>query len=128
MALKVLTANSEEGMVDAFRREAQSACRVRHPNAVRVFDFGLIPGGSAFLVMEMLEGPTLDRILADQGPMRLHAAAPIMRAVLSALGAVHKQGLVHRDVKPANVILHTEDEGREDAGSLRRLWRRPRDG
>ncbi len=112
VALKVLTKIDGPGALDQFRREAQSACRVRHPNAVRVFDFGLLPSGSAFLVMELLEGPTLDTVLKVKGRLELEEALTATRAVLSALGAAHKQGLVHRDVKPANVVLH-EDDGRQ---------------
>jgi CheY-like chemotaxis protein len=110
VALKVLHSGASSDSVEAFRREAQNCCRVRHPNAVRVFDFGLLPQGSAFLAMELLEGPTLEYVLAKVGKLPLERAVPIVRSVLGALGAVHKQGLVHRDVKPGNVLLHSEDE------------------
>jgi CheY-like chemotaxis protein len=110
VAIKVLHAGAGPAAVDAFRREAQNCCRVRHPNAVRVFDFGLLPQGSAFLAMELLEGPTLEYVLAKAGKLPMDRAVPVVRAVLGALGAAHKQGLVHRDVKPGNVLLHSEDE------------------
>jgi eukaryotic-like serine/threonine-protein kinase len=106
--VKVLTRSGEHGSIDALRDEAQRACRVRHPNAVRILDFGLLPPRSAFLVMELLEGPTLDVALKRAGQLRVDVAVSHVRGVLGALAMMHKQGLVHRDVKPANVLLHRE--------------------
>jgi serine/threonine protein kinase len=108
VAVKVLTRTGPHGTIEALRDEAQRACRVRHPNAVRVLDFGLLPPRSAFLVMELLEGPTLEVALKRAGQMTEQAATTIIRDVLGALAAMHKLALVHRDVKPANVLLHRE--------------------
>ena len=110
VAVKVLTRAGEHGSIDALRSEAQKACQIRHPNAVRVFDFGLLPPSSAFLVMERLEGQTLDQAVKQQGTLGPDVVLPAVRGVLGALAAMHKQGLVHRDVKPANVLLHREQE------------------
>jgi serine/threonine protein kinase len=109
VALKVLTATGSPRAIEIFRSEAQSACRAKHPNAVRVLDFGLLPPESAFLVMELLEGPSLQTVLDLKGRFELEQALTATRAVLSALAMAHKQGLVHRDVKPSNVVLHEED-------------------
>ena len=111
VAVKVLHPGMKGG-VTAFRREAQNACRVRHHNAVRVFDFGVLDNGTAYLVMELLEGPTLEQKLVEAKELSLEHAIAVSRGVLAALGAAHRQAIVHRDVKPQNVVLHTED-GRE---------------
>jgi len=112
VALKILRAAKDASAVAAFRREAQIACRVRHPNAVQVYDFGLLPPDGAFLVMELLEGPTLFEVQKTRPLIGLEDALGHTRAVLSALAAAHKQGLIHRDVKPANVVLHQDQAGR----------------
>ncbi|MBK7857986.1 MAG: protein kinase [Archangiaceae bacterium] len=111
VAIKVLSRTGPHGSIEALRREAQSACQVRHPNAVRVFDFGLLPPSSAFLVMELLDGITLDATLAQRGPFNPEVALSTVRGVLGALAVMHRQGLVHRDVKPANVLMHRENGG-----------------
>jgi len=111
VAVKVLTRAGDHGTIDALRKEAQCACRVRHPNAVRVFDFGLLPPSSAFLVMELLDGQTLDAKVRAQGRLGTDVVLPAVRGVLGALAVLHKQGLVHRDVKPANVLMQRERGG-----------------
>ena len=89
-----------------FRREGISACRVRHPNAVSVLDFGVTEGHIAYMVMELLEGRSLQEELAAEGPMKPQRCLEILRPVCSMLGEAHDEGLVHRDIKPANVFLH----------------------
>ena len=91
-----------------FRREAQNACRVRHENAVRVFDFGFTQDSAPYIVMELLTGPTLDEELHGKGPYPVMRIAEILPPVMRALGVAHGQGIVHRDMKPANVMLHRE--------------------
>ncbi len=110
VAIKVLAKDVAHATIDEFRREAQKACRVRHDNAVRVFDFGHLVTGSAFLVMELLEGPSLEQMIRIAAPLPVERSLSIMRPVLAALAAAHKQGIVHCDVKPANIMLHREDE------------------
>ena len=95
--------------VARFIREARSAARLSHPCVVSVYDQGT-DGGSVFLVMEFVEGETLRDRLRAQGPLPVEEAVPIAEAVLSALDAAHRAGLVHRDVKPENVLL--ADDGR----------------
>ncbi|MBL8957632.1 MAG: protein kinase [Myxococcaceae bacterium] len=124
VAVKVLTRGGERGSIEALRKEAQRACRVRHPNAVRVVDFGLLPPSSAFLVMEMLDGETLDAKV-KKGRLGTDLVLPAVRGVLGALAVLHKQGLVHRDVKPGNVLMHKERGGETpkliDFGTARSL-------
>ena len=108
VAVKVLqgSANANPDSLARFRREGITACRVRHPNAVQVMDFGVTPGGVAYLVMELLSGYSLDRELVDGRRITLARTVKIMVPVCDALAAAHRYGIVHRDVKPANIFLH----------------------
>ena len=106
VAVKVLRlqgAVSSEALA-RFRREAEIAARLEHPNIVQVLDFNSLPSGEPFLVMELLKGESLaQRLLA--GPMALEAAQNVVRQVGSALQAAHRAGVVHRDLKPENIFL-----------------------
>jgi serine/threonine protein kinase len=94
-----------------FAREARALTALAHPNIVSVVDSG-VASDTAFLVMELLEGETLSARL-KRGALSVTAALVIMRQLLSALGFVHEQKLVHRDVKPANIFLQAEGDGRD---------------
>src|SRR5690606_4861144 len=87
-----------------FEREALAASRIEHPSVVRVLDFGRLPGGVPFLVMEHLAGETLEEVLARRGTLSLGEACEWLRPIASALDAAHALGIVHRDVKPANIL------------------------
>jgi eukaryotic-like serine/threonine-protein kinase len=105
VALKVLVAElaADKRATRRFVREARATARLTHPNVARVYDFGR-DGGVPFLVMELLQGETLaDRLAA--GPLPPAEAARIAASVADALDAAHQLGIVHRDVKPANVML-----------------------
>ncbi len=108
VAIKVLqaSANANPDSLARFRREGITACRVKHPNAVQVMDFGVTPGGVAYLVMELLSGYSLDQELIDGRKVPLPRTVRIMVPVCEALAAAHRFGIVHRDVKPANIFLH----------------------
>jgi serine/threonine protein kinase len=108
VAIKVLqaSANANPDSLARFRREGITACRVKHPNAVQVMDFGVTPGGVAYLVMELLSGYSLDQELVDGRKVPLARTVRIMVPVCEALAAAHRSGIVHRDVKPANIFLH----------------------
>ncbi|MEI2775314.1 MAG: Stk1 family PASTA domain-containing Ser/Thr kinase [Tetrasphaera sp.] len=111
VALKVMRPHlaADEAFVSRFRREARSAARVSHPNFVAVFDQGE-DDGQIFLAMEFVPGRTLREVLQDEGPLTPRAALDIMEPVLEALAAAHAAGLMHRDVKPENVILRDDGQ------------------
>ncbi|MDU0315169.1 Stk1 family PASTA domain-containing Ser/Thr kinase [Phycicoccus sp. M110.8] len=110
VALKVLRADlaQDEAFVTRFRREARSAARLSHPNVVAVFDQGE-DDGLMFLAMEYVPGQTLREVMRAEGPLTPRAALDILAPVLQALGAAHRAGIIHRDVKPENVILREDD-------------------
>ncbi len=110
VALKVLRRDlaQDEAFISRFRREARSAARLSHPNVVAVFDQG-DDDGLMFLAMEYVPGQTLREVMKAEGPLTPRAALDIMGPVLQALGAAHRAGLIHRDVKPENVILREDD-------------------
>jgi serine/threonine protein kinase len=86
-------------------REAQTVARISHPGVVALFDSGELEDGSRFLVMELLTGADLDRILRQHGRGRPEQVASLIRQAGAALAAAHRVGIVHRDVKPANLFL-----------------------
>ncbi|HWD71464.1 MAG TPA: PASTA domain-containing protein [Actinomycetota bacterium] len=106
VAVKVLPQDlaARPGFVERFRAEAQAAARLSHPNAVQVHDWGS-SDGSYFMVMEYVRGRTLREVLAARGRLQPAQAAAVVGQVLAALEAAHASGLVHRDVKPENVLL-----------------------
>ncbi|MEV7779139.1 Stk1 family PASTA domain-containing Ser/Thr kinase [Kitasatospora sp. NPDC088351] len=109
VALKVMHPSlaGDDGFTGRFIREAKAVARLAHPNVVNVFDQGA-DGGTVFLAMEYVPGRTLRDLLRDRGALSIRAALDILEPVLAALGAAHRAGLVHRDVKPENVLI-TDD-------------------
>jgi serine/threonine protein kinase len=109
-AVKVLhgAAAANETALARFRREAEIASRLGHPNIVAVLDFNTLDDGTPYMVMELLEGQSL-RDRAKQGPISLADVVRILRQVASALRAAHRQGVIHRDLKPDNIFLCNED-------------------
>ncbi|MFF2611602.1 Stk1 family PASTA domain-containing Ser/Thr kinase [Kitasatospora sp. NPDC058046] len=106
VALKVMHPSlaGDEGFTARFIREAKAVARLTHPNVVNVFDQGA-DGGHVFLAMEYVPGRTLRDLLRDRGALSVRAALDVLEPVLAALGAAHRAGLVHRDVKPENVLI-----------------------
>jgi eukaryotic-like serine/threonine-protein kinase len=96
-----------------FLREAQAAARIRHPNVVQIFDFGEDASGIPYIVMEFLNGPTLEDEIGACRRLPLHRALPIFAQVCAAVEAGHRRGVLHRDLKPSNVMLARMDDGTE---------------
>ncbi|WP_329254827.1 Stk1 family PASTA domain-containing Ser/Thr kinase [Actinoallomurus sp. NBC_01490] len=111
VALKVMHANlaGDEDFVRRFADEARHAAALSHPNVVAMYDQGT-DQGRVFLVMEYVAGRTLRDLLTERGRLGPRAALRIMRPILAALGAAHRVGLVHRDVKPENVLLAADGQ------------------
>ncbi|PTL78181.1 serine/threonine-protein kinase [Vitiosangium sp. GDMCC 1.1324] len=112
VAVKVLlnSASLNPELYARFRREAEIASQLGHPNIVEVLDFDTLQDGTPFLVMEYLRGESLEQRLS-RGPLPLDAALSLTRQIGSALQAAHRAGVVHRDLKPANVFLVPTDSG-----------------
>lgn len=106
-AIKVLFGDfgTDAQVIERFRREAVVVSRVRHPNVVNVVDFGRSPSGLMFIVLELVEGKTLTRIIDQESPMPPRRAALLLRQAAAGLAAVHAHGLIHRDMKPSNIIV-----------------------
>jgi serine/threonine protein kinase len=113
VALKILSPEqiADNHAVERFRREAQAAARLKHPNAVNIYDFGVSEAGLVYLVMEMVEGQSLRALIKQQGPLTPNAAAEIFKQVCSALDEAHKQQIIHRDIKPDNIIVEANATG-----------------
>ena len=105
VALKVLTGSGQDKLIlGRFLREARAAAALDHPNIVRIFDVSQ-HGDMHYLVMEHVEGQTLDRIVAGTGPLPIDAVADCAAQVAAGLQHAHEKGFVHRDIKPANLMV-----------------------
>jgi serine/threonine protein kinase, bacterial len=111
VALKVMDSRyaNDQQFLTRFQREARAVARLKDPGLVSVYDQGF-DGMHAFLVMELVEGGTLRELLHERGPMPPHAVAAVLAPVLSGLAVAHRAGLVHRDVKPENVLISDDGE------------------
>ncbi|MCU1371890.1 MAG: protein kinase family protein with domain [Ilumatobacteraceae bacterium] len=106
VAIKILFPEfaTDPSFVARFRREAQAAANLNHPNIVGVYDWGK-ERGTYYIVMEYVDGQTVSEILRNEGPIEPKRAAGIAADVAAALGFAHRKGVVHRDVKPGNVLI-----------------------
>ena len=112
VALKFLGRHRSSSAQERLLREARAAARVRHPACVQVFDVGVDKKGDPFLVMELLDGLSLADLLEQRGALEVRQAVELGAQVADALSAAHELGIVHRDVKPDNVML-VEVDGRK---------------
>jgi eukaryotic-like serine/threonine-protein kinase len=106
-AVKVLHAGmvQDHELVRRFLNEARAASAIRHPNIIDVFDAGVTPDGEPYILMEFLDGDSLQKAIQQQGRMSLATVQEVVRQAGSALSAAHLAGIVHRDLKPENLFL-----------------------
>ncbi len=90
---------------ERFKREAELASRLHHPNIITIYDFGRAPDSICYFVMELLEGESLRQLVKREGPMTLRRAAAVLEQATLGVAHAHKQGVVHRDIKPHNIML-----------------------
>jgi len=112
LAVKVLLRPQDETDQQRFLQEAKLASLIQHPNTVQIIDFGVLPAGQSYLVMELMRGGTLADEL-EKGPIDALRACQIGAQIARALQAVHDKGIIHRDMKPENVFL-LETDGTKD--------------
>ncbi len=126
VAVKILGADADEAFRERFGDEARRAASVVHPNVVTVFDEGR-DGEDSFMVMEYVRGKTLRDMVAERGPLPAHQAARLVAQVAAALDAAHEAGVIHCDVKPANVIVDDNGVAKLTDFGIARAARGPRE-
>ncbi len=113
VAVKVLRPDqvADPQAVKRFRREAQTAARLKHPNVVTIYDFGVSGDSLIYLVMELVEGDSLRQLIEREGTLPEDFVTEIVRQTCAALDEAHRQGVVHRDINPENVLVQTTSSG-----------------
>jgi serine/threonine-protein kinase len=111
-AIKILhdQFSGKRSIVSRFFNEARAATAISDPGIIQIFDFGIHSDGSAYIVMELLDGETLDQRLRRQGTLLVSEALRIGRQAASAVGAAHARGIIHRDLKPDNIFIVRDSE------------------
>lgn len=107
VAIKILHASmvSDAKAVERFRREARAALAVNHPNAIQVMDFGVTEDQTVFIIMELLDGVSLQKVLETEKVVPVEKTVKIFKQICAAVGAAHAKEVIHRDLKPDNVIV-----------------------
>lgn len=118
VAVKVLHSylGAESGALERFVREASAASKLRHPHIINIWEHGVTDDGQPYFVMDYLEGMTLADLIKQKGFLHPVKAEPIIRQVCEALAEAHKQGIIHQDIKPENIVLQESkyaDEGQD---------------
>ena len=108
VAIKVMLGQNPEFLA-RFEREARAVAKLSHPNVVQVYDFGRDEQNNPYFVMELLPGRSLDSLLKEKGPLPALKVVDVLRQAAEGLQAAHAVGIVHRDIKPHNLML--DDQG-----------------
>src|ERR1051325_601499 len=113
--IKMMRANiaQDASAHERFLREARLATRIQHPNVAALFDFSTLEDGSRYMVWEYIEGINLHELIDSRGPLSPRYAAKLAAQALHGLDAIHRAGIVHRDVSPENLMIARDDEGDE---------------
>jgi eukaryotic-like serine/threonine-protein kinase len=105
-AIKLLSSGrQDERQIERFEREVQMTALLTHPNTIAIYDFGRTPDGVFYYAMELIEGITLEELVAHGGAQPARRVVHLLAQVCAALAEAHERGLVHRDIKPANIML-----------------------
>lgn len=112
VAIKILSSwQVDDRATVRFQKEARTLSRLSHPNIARVYDFGVSESGEPFMVIELVEGQSLADLLEAPGDLTFPGLIELFAQVADALGSAHRLGIVHRDVKPGNVLVRSEEDG-----------------
>jgi serine/threonine protein kinase len=124
VAIKVLNSDLSRSpeLVQRFRAEARAQANLNHVNLATLYTF-LVHEGRAMMVMEFIQGETIDRMINRRGPIPSQEAIPIFKQALLGLGYAHRSGVIHRDIKPSNIMLNTQ--GIVKVMDFGRNWERP---
>jgi serine/threonine protein kinase len=115
VALKLSDPKGDPELVARALNEARIAATIQHPSLVSVYDCGALDDGRIFVVMDRIDGPSLEQLASHEGRLEPARAVALVDQVLSALEVLHARGVVHRDIKPSNVLVRREMDGRERA-------------
>ena len=109
VAIKVLKPEfiKDQKFIESFRRESQAAASLSHPNIVNIFDVGQ-EGNIHYIVMELVEGRTLSELIHETGPLPYQRVIELTKQIAAALSVAHKHQIIHRDVKPHNVLITSD--------------------
>jgi serine/threonine-protein kinase len=113
--IKLMRSNiaADPGAHERFLREARLATKIQHPNVAALFDFSTLDDGSHYMVWEYIEGINLHELITERGPLSARYAAMLAAQALHGLEAIHRAGIVHRDVSPENLMIARDEEAAE---------------